>query len=159
MSDKYVYFFGPEGTEGFLFLSSKKRIDNLHELTMRVQYNRWLVAKVSYTFQINDSNSYGDSYYNHRLMVALSKGIFQRTNLHLLGIFQFRDSSDPVLNPHSYDVEEDDENLNSVTFKISQGILDWLALELKYSRYWYEYSSWRFDFQKNLYSLGIGFKF
>ena len=150
---------GSKNTGQILALSTRNRVDNEHDLTALAEYSGWLLAKFSYTFQINDSNSYGESYYNHRLVLALSKGIFKRTNVHLLGILQFAKSRDRVLLPHVFQIEEEDEDLSSVAFKVSQGILDWLSIEAQYSRYWDQLGYGRPVFQKDLYSLGVSMKF
>lgn len=143
----------------FLSLSNRKRRDILFEPALFIQFYKWLLFDFSYTMQINQSNSYGDSYYNHRLSVGLSKTIFKNTNLHLFGVAQFRDSNEKVLIPHSYSIEEDDENYNTVAAKLSHRFTDYVSLEVGYSRYWTAYSTRDINFVKNLYSVGVAFNF
>ena len=150
---------GSETGDVFLAEKREKRKDVLHEPAVFLQYSRWLLVDFSYLMQINESNSYGDSYYNHRFSLSLSKTLFKGTNLHLFGITQFRDSYESVLIPHSYSIEEDDENYNSVAAKISQKFTDYLSMEFGYSRYWTSYSSRDLNFVKNLYSLGLAVSF
>ena len=149
------------GLQGGVFLSetNERRRDILHEPAIFLQYSWWLLADFTYLLQINESNSYGDSNYNHRFTLSLSKSIWKGTNLHLFGVTQFRDSYEKVLIPHSYSIEEDDENYNSVTAKVTQKFTDYLTMEVGYSRYWTSYSSRDLNFVKNLYSLGIAFSF
>jgi hypothetical protein len=151
--------FGTETDEVFLTETNKKRTDVLHEPAVFLQISKWLLVDFVYLFQINQSNSYGDSYYNHRLSLSLSKAILKDTNLHLFGVAQFRDSFEKVLIPHSYSIEEDDENYNSVAAKVTHRFTDWVSLEVGYSRYWTTYSSRDLNFVKNLYSIGAAFNF
>lgn len=164
LQDKHFPFYaytnvGSETGDVFLGETDEKRRDTLHEPALMFRFSGWLLLDFSYLLQINQSNSYGDSYYNHRFTLGMSKAVMKNTHLHLLAIAQFRDSSEEVLIPHSYSIEEDDENYNSVRAKVSQRITDYLFAEVGYSRYWTTYSSRDLNFVKNLYSIGLAVNF
>ncbi len=150
---------GSETEDVFLAEIDEKRHDILHEPALYLQYSKWLLVEFSYLMQINESNSYGDSYYNHRLSLSLSKMIFKNTNIHLFAVTQFRDSYEKVLIPHSYSIEEDDENYNSLAIKISHKFNKYISVEGGYSRFWTAYSSQDLNFRKNLYSVGVAVNF
>ena len=150
---------GTESGAVFLKEGDRNRRDVLHEPSVYFRMVRWLLVDVSYLLQINQSNSYGDSYYNHRFSLGLAKNLFKNTNVHVIGVAQIRDSYQEVLIPHSYSIEEDDENYNSVRAKVSHKFTDWFSLEVGYSRYWTTYSSRDLNFIKNNYSIGAGFTF
>jgi hypothetical protein len=151
--------FGSESGGVFLIEKGERRLDVLHEPAVFLQASYWLLADFSYLLQINQSNSYGDSYYNHRFTLGLSKAIAKKTHLHLIGVAQLRDSSESVLIPHSYSIEEDDENYNSVALKITHRFTDVISMDVGYSRYWTSYSSRELNFVKNLYSIGVSASF
>lgn len=156
---------GPEEGNVLLLESDERRLDTLHEVHLFGRYQTILFDRVpfllngSYLLQINDSNSYGDSYINHRFMLGLSQDLFEGTNLHILGIFQLRDSSEKVLIPHSYSIEEDDENYNQVQVRITHGFTNYLRAFVGYSRYWTIYEHDELNFVKNLYALGLTVSF
>jgi len=139
--------------------SNHLRRDTIHEVTANMNISYWLLAKFEYTFGINESNSYGDTYYTHRFIIAASKEIFKDTDIHLLGVFQFHSSSQALLIPHSNAIEEEDENYNQATARLTHAFKDWVSLEAGYSRYWSLYSAQKFNFAKNVYSIGVSFKF
>ncbi len=145
--------------------SDDQRFDNLHELSAFGRYQTLLFGRApflvsgSYLFQIFDSNSYGDSYRNHRFMVALSQDLFEGANLHVLGIFQVREENDEVQIPHSYLIEEDDENYNQVQIRLTHSFTDYLSVFAEYSRYWSHYVGGDLDFVKNNYALGVAVSF
>ncbi|MCB1152274.1 hypothetical protein KDL45_01400 [bacterium] len=149
------------GADGQLFLQRKDELrqDLLTELGMFVTSNYYLLVNFAYTLQINNSNSYGDTYYNHRLRLGLSKALTDDLNVHLFAVANFRDSYEEVLIPHSYSVEEDDENNNQLIAKLNRRITgDWW-FELRYARYWSTYSNRQFNFTKNIYSVGVSTSF
>lgn len=137
------------------------RVDHLHEFSLSGRYQKTFfetlpfLANLTYTYQVNDSNSYGDSYNNHRVMLGLSQYIFQDTSVHFLGVFQFRNSAEKVLIPHSYSIEEDDENYNQIELRLTHGFNDYLSLFAGYHRYWSDSSFADLSFTKNLYALGL----
>lgn len=139
--------------------SSRRRVDNLHEMSLDFEWTRWLLARLTYSFQINSSNSYSHSYYNHKLILTLSKSIINPLSIHLLGIFQYRDSFDPTLIPTTLQIEESDENLNQLTLKLSYRAIEWLTIDAKYSRFWNLLTDQSDNFEKNLISVGVGFQF
>jgi len=156
---------GPESGNILLMEGDERRVDNLHEINVFGRYQSFLFEKVpfliniAYVMQINDSNSYGDSYYNHRFLFGWSQDLMTDTNLHLLGIFQVRDSSEKVLIPHSYSIEEDDENYNQVQVRLTHGLTDYLRVQASYSRYWSHYDYEDLNFIKNLYAIGLAVSF
>lgn len=145
--------------------ANDRRADNLHELRASARYQTALfdqlpfMSTLIYVFQRNESNSYGDSYDNHRVTVGLSQNVFQDTSVHFLGTFQFRDSSEKVLIPHSYSIEEDDENYNQIQGRVTHGFTDYMSLFVAYHRYWNNPEHDRLSFRRNLYSVGLSFRF
>ena len=139
--------------------SGRRRVDDLHEVGLEVAVTRWVLASAAYAFQVDRSNSYGDSYTNHKLTVAVSKTIVDPLALHVLFILQIRKAVDPVLIPTTLQTEETDENLSQLTGKLTYRIKDWVSLELKYSRYWSQYLGEDVNFVKDQVSLGSTFQF
>jgi hypothetical protein len=143
----------------------EKRADNLHEVRASFRYQTAFFehypffATLIYAFQRNQSNSYGDSYDNHRVTVGVSQNVLPDTSLHLLGTFQFRDSAEKVLIPHSFSIEEDDENYNQMQARAMHGFTDYMSLFVSYQRFWNVYEHDRLSFVKNLYAVGLTFRF
>ena len=156
---------GPPGGAVLLVFDSKKRFDNLHEISVFGRYQTMLFGHApflvsgSYLYQINDSNSYGDSYRNHRFMLALSQDLFEGANLHILGIFQVRERGSEVQIPHSYLIEEDDENYNQIQVRLTHAFTDYFSVFAEYSRYWTHFVGGKLDFVKNLTAAGVSFSF
>ncbi len=156
---------GPEGGNVLLVAGDDNRVDNLHEISTFGRYQTLLFERnaflinLSYTYQFNESNSYGDSYNNHRVIFGLSQDLVAGANLHLLGIFQMRDGREKVLIPHSYSIEEDDENYNQVHVRLTHNFNEYLRLQASYSRFWSHYDFQRLNFVKNLYALGLAVSF
>lgn len=147
------------GGDVFLKRRDELRHDVLQEVGFFFSSNRYLLSDLRYTLQVNNSNSYGDTYYNHRVRLTLSKALTDNTNLHFYALTNFRDSYQEVLIPRSFSIEEDDENTNRVMIKINRSLSDNLWLEGRYGRMWSQYSVRRFKFQKNTYSLGLSSSF
>jgi hypothetical protein len=139
--------------------SGRRRADNLHEVGADLMVTKWLLARAGYAFQVNASNSYGDSYYNHKVTVALSKAILDPLSMHALFILQVRDAVDPVLIPATLQVEETDESLSQITGKLAYRVTEWVSLEGKYSRFWSQYVGEDLDFVKDQVSVGATFRF
>ncbi len=148
-----------------LVARDENRVDNLHEVRTSLRYQTafWeqlpFFATVAYTFQRNKSNSYGDSYDNHRVTVGLSQYVLQDTSLLFLGTFQLRDSTEKVLIPHSYSIEEDDENYNQFQVRLSHTFTDYFSLYGNYQRFWNYFEHDRLSFIRNLYAVGANFRF
>jgi hypothetical protein len=162
--DKHFPFNAYENvatTGGNVFLkeTGERRNDTLQEIGVFFTGTRYVLCNFRYSLQINNSNSYGDGYYNHRLRLTLSKSLTEKTNAHLLAIANFRDSYEEVLIPRSFSIEEDDENYNQVLVKLNRQLSDNVWLETRYGRLWSQYSVRRFKFNKNTYSLGLSINF
>lgn len=156
---------GAEGGNVLLVAGDDNRVDSLHEISTFGRYQTLLFERnaflinLSYTYQFNESNSYGDSYNNHRVIFGLSQDLVAGTNLHLLGIFQMRDGREKVSIPHSYSIEDDDENFNQVHVRLTHNFNEYLRLQASYSRFWSQYEHERLNFVKNLYALGLAVSF
>ncbi|MCC6160068.1 MAG: hypothetical protein IT350_18600 [Deltaproteobacteria bacterium] len=164
IEDKNYPFFAFENVVSdrdsvFLDETDELRQDTLHEVGFKFSSFYFVLVNFAYDFQVNDSNSYGDSYYHHRLRLMVSKSLTPTTNLHLFAVANFRDSDEQVLIPHSYSVEEDDENYNQLVAKLNRKVGERIWLEARYARFWSQYSVSQFNFSKNVYSLGASFNF
>lgn len=164
IEDKHYPFAAFENVaadDGSVFLveNDELRVDTLHDVGVFMNSFYYVLIAFSYDLQINDSNSYGDSYYHHRLRLGLSRAVAQGTNVHLFAVANFRDSYQEVLIPHSYSIEEDDENYNQIVAKLSQRLTDRWWVELRYARFWSQYSVREFNFTKNVYSVGVSCTF
>ncbi|MCZ7582150.1 MAG: hypothetical protein M5R36_01785 [Deltaproteobacteria bacterium] len=162
--DKHFPFRAYENlptAEGEVFLreTSELRNDTAHEVGFFVAASSFVLVNFGYDLLMNDSNSYGDVYYNHRFRLAVSKAITDRLNAHLFAIANFRDSFQKVLIPHSFSVEEDDENFNQLVAKTAYRITGRFWLEARYSRFWSQYSVRDFNYTKNTYALGLSTSF
>ncbi|MBZ0271038.1 hypothetical protein K8I61_03310 [bacterium] len=160
LEDKHYPFFAYESfrsSTGDVFLreGDDLRQDTLHEVGFFLTSPRFILVTFGYDFQINDSNSYGDIYYNHRLRLTLSRSLTDDLNAHVFAIANFRDSYQEVLIPHSFSVEEDDENFNQAIAKLNYRIAEHLWLEARYGRFWSLYSVRQFNYTKNTYALGL----
>ncbi|MDP8224867.1 MAG: hypothetical protein P9L99_16020 [Candidatus Lernaella stagnicola] len=154
------------GEENILLVErDDKRKDNLNEVRASVRYQTAFFERLpfmttlTYTYQNNASNSYGDAYDNHRVTVGLSQYVLEDTSVHFVGTFQFRDSKEKVLIPHSYSIEEDDENYNQIQARLTHSFTEYFSLYGSYQRFWSNFDHDRLSFVRNLYALGITFRF
>ncbi len=147
------------GGSVFLKETDEQRNDTLQEIGMFITSAHWILCNFRYTLQINNSNSFGDGYYNHRMRLTLSKSLTENINAHLLAIANIRDSYEEVLIPRSFSIEEDDENYNQILVKLNRQLSENVWLEARYGRLWSQYSVRRFRFNKNTYSFGLSVNF
>ncbi len=154
------------------------RDDAEHEASAFIQYMNALVASVRYTFQKNDSAQNRFSFTNHRITVLLSVPIdFHQDSLesetddfeepllafHFYGTFQIKDF--PSVFDYTDEGERflltgaEDDNFNSLVFKLSIHPLPKTTLELKYTRHSNELSSQQDSFNRTLYYGGIRYSF
>lgn len=144
---------------------NKRRVDKLHEIkassTYMTSFSEALSLRVlgDYVYQYNGSNSYGDSYNNHRVGLNLGLSIYEKSQLIFSGIYQTRQGTEKVLIPHSYDIEEDNENYNQLAVRFNQEITEYFSMSLNYHRYWSQNENERLNFVKNVYLLGLTFIF
>jgi len=154
------------GAAGIVLIEAdERRIDKLHEIKASSTYLTSFSEALSfravgdYVYQYNDSNSYGDSYNNHRIGLNLGLSIYQKSQILFSGIYQARQGTEKVLIPHSYNIEEDNENYNQLAVRFNQEITDYFSLSVNYHRYWSQNENERLNFIKNLYLLGLTFIF
>jgi hypothetical protein len=142
-----------------------RRADNLHEAGLSFSYQTTLfeslpfLATAAYLYQYNDSNSYGNSFDNHRLLLSLSQYVHQDTSVHLLGTVQIRNGKEKVLLAPNYAVEETDDNYNQLAVRLNHDFTDNIGIFGGYHRYWSSYPDDQFNFEKNLYTVGAKFSF
>lgn len=150
----------------------ERRLDYLHEFTGYFQYARRFVARLSYTLQLDESNSYRGSFLNHRVQMNLSLRLFSPLTFLALGKFQFKKYEDPALVSKTISIDEDteeptivlqrfenqNENLSSLEFKLVYPIADDLFMDVTYS-YFFLFQEEQNSYYRNLAGLGIRKRF
>jgi hypothetical protein len=143
----------------------RPRADDLNEVTAQFRYQTTFAETLpflgtfSYTYQDYRSNSFGDSYDNHRFTLGLSQYIVHELSVHFLGVYQIIEAGQKTLIPQSFTIEEEDENYNQVEARINYGFTENLSVYAGYHRYWSAFPNPQFSFVKNVYGVGFAASF
>lgn len=136
------------------------RRDTIHEVSLSGSYYNRFLLKPVYSFQVGDSNSYGLDYTNHRISLIFSCPVIRSTQVHLFTVIQvkrYSSVSENISWPEYLRIliaDEEDDNLNSINFRIEHRFTRHLSLQFTFNRYSNEFSESR-SFARNVYLLGL----
>jgi hypothetical protein len=139
--------------------SGEARGDTTHTLSAGLEYQRGVLVSGAYTLVYNASDSVGESIVRHRVMVLASAKPVWDIYVHLIGALQWTVFTDGLFVSQQLFLEEDDENQNSLTAKVSREIAHRVSAELKYSLYVSEFSSGGLSFTRQVYFAGVSWKY
>ena len=139
--------------------SGEARADATHTLSAGVEFHRGVLLSGGYTLVYNASDSVGESIVRHRVMLLASAKPIWDVYVHLIGAVQWTTFTDGLFVSQQLFLEEDDENQNSLTAKLSREIAYRVSAELKYSLYVSEFSSGGLSFTRQVYFAGVSWKY
>ncbi len=146
---------GPEGTPSE---SAEARTDKVFAGGASYSYRGPFHFSFSYSYTDQLSISYGESVQRHRLNATA--GVRLPWELTLLGSLTWQ----PAIFPdHVYastpDLNEEDENVSSLTVKLVRPLNKWLDLDLRYAGYLGYLPQNDFLYLRHVVSLGLGVNF
>ena len=115
------------------------RRDRLHRIALQYRWFGVVLVGLDYLFEVDDSNTFGESYTRHRGSFMLSAKLPGEVLLNLKGNLQYRNLTDGFSVERLLPIAEEDENQNSVLAKVGREITPWLAAEVEVKYFWNEF--------------------
>ena len=143
------------------------REDTQHEVSVGLNYYGGLLASLGYAYQDNNSTQAFFSSTAHKVTALLSFAFASAdrfrdeddVTIHLLGTIQIRQYPSVFFSDEEGQrflfSNSEDNNFNTLTFKITKRLYKTLSVEFKFSRYTNELSDREDPFERNLYLIGL----
>ena len=136
-----------------------KQIDHLYQVTLFLEYYRGFLVKTDYSFERNNSNSFGYSYRKHHILLVFAKNILCRSMIKLFFAQQFKtyiESTDQLL---LLNLDTEGEQDNIFIAELSRGFSSQCTAFLRF--HWTKNESLVRDrlYEKKFTSIGIEYQF
>lgn len=141
-----------------LTLVEGERVDTVWHAGASVDYaGERVLARLGYSYDQNQSNSYARSYTRRAFDVACTAAVVGDLLLHAQGTLQWTEFRDPTLLDEGLVLEDENRNVVSVTLEYPLGAR--LDLEARYTRQWGAFSGDDATaFGRNLAYLGLAIR-
>jgi hypothetical protein len=156
---RYRRLISVQDGNGGLIQLDRYQQDKLHQLDLAFNYSRGFVLNFIYSLQRNDSNNFGFSYWNNRVSLIAGKRLPLEVFLNAYLFFELRRYSDKTDEPILVELITEENDNNGWVLKLSRSLVSKLDASLTYSYYRNQSSIRDLNFQKNLLSLGLTYRF
>ena len=142
-----------------LVVEKGKQIDHLYQVTLFLEYYRGFLLKMDYSFERNNSNSFGYSYRKHHILLVFAKNLLYRSMIKLFFAQQFKtylESTDQLL---LLNLDTEGEQDNIFVAELSRGFSSQFGAFLRF--HWTKNESLVRDrlYEKKFTSIGIEYQF
>jgi hypothetical protein len=140
------------------------RSDLFHTGSVEVSYTGERIYSGRYEFQINDSNSFGESLVRQRIELGITSELFAEVYLTAKAAILYNIFLDSLLvTPDEFNsqtfVSIDDENRNSLSLHLTRKLRDKLAVEARYAIFSNEFADSELTFRRQTAYLGLTYLF
>ena len=135
--------------------TNQSRLDENHVVSASLEYRSDFILRGAYYFQLNNSNSAGESVQRHRVGATGTFTPGWDIYIDLKATLQFTQFTDGLSVSQQFFLEEDDENQTSFSARISRLIYGPLAVEARYALYRNQFSEQDIRFMRQVVSLGL----
>ena len=148
--------FGYDRVDAFWYTAAPEQKDNIYQFLALCEVKKYLLCNFSYSFERNNSNSYGFSYVRHRLQVVCGTHLFKTTMLRLLATFQSKKYSEDLRPFIPLELDTEREQSNFIVADISYSIMKDLCGIMRIA--WYNNESPLRSLYYNKFTASISFE-
>jgi hypothetical protein len=135
------------------------RRDGVLQASAGYEYKGPLVARVGYSFRLDDSNAFGQSSQRHRVSAQVAAFLPGRVALLAQGALQWTRFPDGLSLSPDLLLQEDSESTNQLTLKVTRGFDVGLELSLRGEFYQSSLSTNGIKYGREQVLFGIGWHF
>lgn len=142
-----------------LNLEKSKQRDKLQTIYFDIRYTSTLLWSLSYFYEINDSNSYGFSYFSRWLLITLSRKLPYHLLFRMQTMIQKKNYQDPLAPYIPLELDTETEDSNYLIIDVSRSFAQRYSVFLRLA--WYQNESpFRAQYyQKQIATVGLEYQF
>ncbi len=132
--------------------------DHLHELGARVTWLGPVSIQASYEYRLNDSNSFGFSYFSHNAGIQVLRRLPWGLLAQVYGQVELRSFSEPVPNVTAGSLDTGEAQNNVFLLRMVKDVSRNYSIEVRYGRYRNESITLNDFYTKNVYAVGVNYR-
>ena len=142
-----------------LTIAEVEQDDERLQVATKLSYSKRILLDLSYSFQRNDSNSFGYSYSRHQLILVLGLPLGKQMWLRGYGATQIKNYTEQSLPIFPTDVDTERDESNFFILDLSKDLKPELSVNLRFAYYSNESAIRSQFYSKSLIGAGFDFRF